>query len=181
MQQNYTTRTKCKSNISASNPRYAHLSEDCIAFLRYCAEHRVNPIQRHIGKSAEFVERPFRNGNPDNPDYYCVRHLASYSNREMLVSWSLYQLNNGGYLVRVNDYGPPSVMMYHLKYNDLSEIETACIAPKELIADARTSLKLIQSEINPDDIPKIPEPADSILDHLKPSSGMFWKYAPDCW
>jgi len=146
LNQNFTTKAKLKSN-----QKYSHLSEDSQRFLEYCDKHDVSPIQKHIGKSAEFETRPFSNSEP-YPDYFCVRFLALYANRELLCSWSLYQLKDGDFLVHVNDFGPPSVMMYQMQYDDFSEIEADCIAPSELIADAKQALKKMQPQTYQDRI-----------------------------
>ena len=145
--QKFTIKSNRKSSINKSNPRYAHLSDDSIEFLTYCEEHGVNPIQRHINQSsAEFKTYPFQNGNPENPDYFCVRFLASYANREVMGSWSIYEIKDGGFLISINDLGPPAIMSYHLVYTSLSEIEANSIAPRDLLIDAQSALKSLHSQ-----------------------------------
>jgi len=133
-------RNDSTKNNHNSNKKYSHLSDDAIEFLQYCDKNNVNPIIRNTGKNSEFKTVPFQNGNPRNPDYYCIRHLATYSDRNILTSWTLYQLKDSGFLLRVNDFNNP-VMMYHVKYDSMAEIADAYVAPAELIADAQKTLE----------------------------------------
>jgi len=133
--QNFTT-----NQINKSSQKYSHLSEDSQRFLEYCDKHNIPKIQKHIGTKPHFETHPFSNGDP-YPDFFCVRLLASYSNRDILANWSLYQFKDRGFLVRVNDFGKPAPYFYHLKFDNMREIERESLTPVDLILDAKKALE----------------------------------------
>jgi len=147
MQNNYTKPTNQKSSqISKSNPKYAHLSADSQRFLEYCDKHNVPSIQKHIGHNPQFEMRPFTNGEPDCA-YFCVRFLASMSYRDILTAWSIYELKDGGFLIRCDDFNIPEPSYYHLKYESLKDLERQCMAPVEVIISARKALRAMQPQL----------------------------------
>jgi len=145
MLNNYTKPTNPKSSKNNPNQKYSHLSEDSQRFLEYCDKHGVPPIQKHIGHNPNFETRPFSNGEP-YPDYFCVRFLASISYRDILAAWSIYELKDGGFLIRCDDFGKPGPYHYHLKYDSLKDLERQCMAPVEVIIEARKTLREMQQQ-----------------------------------
>jgi len=73
----------------------------------------------------------------------------------------------------INDYGPPSVMFYQMVFSNLSEIEDSGASPMELISDARTALKQMQQQEEPEPqqmigIPQTPQEKETPIVGIRP-------------